>query len=80
MESDSQLKESRRGGQPDGEGETVQMAENAGIVGIAMQNFTAYPQMPDAQGLIEFGVRMEELGYESVWVWDHILLGVDPCL
>ncbi len=55
------------------------MAENAGIVGIAMQNFTAYPQMPDAQGLIEFGVRMEELGYESVWVWDHILLGVDPC-
>ena len=56
------------------------MAENAGIVGIAMQNFTAYPQMPDAQGLIEFGVRMEELGYESIWVWDHILLGVDPCL
>ena len=48
------------------------------IIGIAMQNFTAAPVMPDAKALIEYGVRMEELGYESVWVWDHILLGVDP--
>ncbi len=48
------------------------------IIGIAMQNFTAAPEMPDAQALIDFGIRMEQLGYESVWVWDHILLGVDP--
>ena len=48
------------------------------IVGIAMQNFTAAPEMPDPQGLIDYAVRMEELGYESVWVWDHILLGVEP--
>ena len=48
------------------------------IVGIAMRNFTAAPEMPDAQGLIDFGIRVEQLGYESVWVWDHILLGVDP--
>ena len=48
------------------------------IVGIAMQNFTAAPNMPDAQALIDYAVRMEQLGYESVWVWDHILLGVDP--
>lgn len=46
--------------------------------GIAMRNFTAFPQLPDARGLIDYGVRMEELGFESVWVWDHILLGVDP--
>ncbi|MEE8274492.1 MAG: TIGR03619 family F420-dependent LLM class oxidoreductase [Alphaproteobacteria bacterium] len=46
--------------------------------GIAMRNFTAYPQEPDAHALIEYGVRMEELGYESLWVWDHILLGVEP--
>lgn len=46
--------------------------------GIAMRNFTAYPQEPDAQQLIEYGVRMEELGFESLWVWDHILLGTDP--
>src|SRR4029453_9775652 len=48
------------------------------VFGIAMRNFTKYPEMPSAQGLIEYGIRMEELGYESVWAWDHILLGVDP--
>lgn len=53
------------------------MASN--VIGIAMQNFTAYPEMPDPQGLINYAVRMEELGYESVWVWDHVLLGVEPC-
>ena len=48
------------------------------IIGIAMQNFTAAPQIPDAEALIDYSVRVEELGYESLWVWDHILLGVDP--
>ena len=46
--------------------------------GIAMRNFTAFPQLPDAQELVEYGVRMEELGFDSLWVWDHILLGVEP--
>src|SRR5262245_51400600 len=46
--------------------------------GIAVQNFTAYPQMPDAKALVEYGVRMEQLGFDSIWVWDHILLGVEP--
>jgi probable F420-dependent oxidoreductase len=46
--------------------------------GIAMRNFTKYPELPDAQALIDYGVRVEALGYESVWAWDHILLGVDP--
>ena len=46
--------------------------------GIAMRNFTAYPELPDAEALIEYGVEMEELGFESLWVWDHILLGVEP--
>jgi alkanesulfonate monooxygenase len=48
------------------------------VFGIAMRNFTRYPEMPSAAELIEYGVRMEELGYESVWAWDHILLGVEP--
>jgi alkanesulfonate monooxygenase len=43
-----------------------------------MRNFTAHPELPDAAALLDYGVRMEELGFESVWVWDHILLGVDP--
>jgi len=46
--------------------------------GVATRNFTAYPEMPDARALVDYGVRVEALGYDSVWVWDHILLGVSP--
>ncbi len=46
--------------------------------GIAVRNFTAFPELPDARALVEYGVRMEELGFDSLWVWDHILLGVEP--
>lgn len=46
--------------------------------GIAARNFKAYPEMPDAPGLVDYGVKIEELGYDSLWVWDHMLLGVDP--
>jgi len=52
--------------------------KNGTVFGIAMRNFTKHPEMPDAQALIEYGVRMEALGYESLWAWDHILLGVEP--
>jgi probable F420-dependent oxidoreductase len=46
--------------------------------GLAMRNFTTYPEMPDPQALIAYAINAEELGFDSVWVWDHILLGVDP--
>src|SRR6202790_3240883 len=46
--------------------------------GVAARNFTAYPEMPDAGALVEYGVKMEQLGFDSIWVWDHILLGVEP--
>src|SRR5687768_13390166 len=46
--------------------------------GIAARNFTAHPEMPDAKALVEYGVKMEEMGFDSIWVWDHILLGVEP--
>ena len=54
------------------------MAGLSNTFGIAMRNFTAFPQLPDAQELVEYGVRMEALGFDSLWVWDHIVLGVDP--
>ncbi len=54
------------------------MAAKPTTFGIAMRNFLAFPELPDAPALIDYGVRMEELGYESLWVWDHVLLGVDP--
>lgn len=47
-------------------------------IGIAMRNFTRYPELPDPRALVEYGVWVEELGFESLWVWDHILLGTDP--
>ena len=31
-------------------------------------------EMPNAKELVEYGVRVEELGYDLVWVWDHICL------
>jgi probable F420-dependent oxidoreductase len=46
--------------------------------GLAMRNFTAYPELPDPEGLLHYATRAEALGYESLWVWDHILLGTEP--
>jgi alkanesulfonate monooxygenase len=54
------------------------MAGLSNTFGIAMRNFTAFPHLPDAHELVEYGVRMEALGFDSLWVWDHILLGVEP--
>ena len=54
------------------------MTQLSGTFGIAVRNFTAYPEMPDTKALVEYGVRMEQLGFDSLWVWDHILLGVEP--
>ena len=47
-------------------------------VGIAMRNFTRHPEMPDPRALLDYGIWVEELGFESLWVWDHILLGTEP--
>jgi probable F420-dependent oxidoreductase len=46
--------------------------------GLAMRNFTTFPEMPDPQALIAYAAKAEELGFDSIWVWDHIFLGVDP--
>lgn len=54
------------------------MAGLARTFGIASRNFTAYPEMPDAKALADYGVKAEELGFDSLWVWDHMLLGVEP--
>src|SRR5436309_7426083 len=34
--------------------------------------------MPGVKAIVDYGVRMEQLGFDSIWVWDHVLLGVDP--
>lgn len=54
------------------------MTSFSNTFGIAMRNFTTYPEMPDPQALLAYAVEAEELGFDSIWVWDHIFLGVDP--
>ena len=43
------------------------------MFGVATRNFTAYPEIPDARALVDYGVRVEALGYDSVWVGDSLL-------
>ena len=54
------------------------MTKLHGKFGIATRNFVAYPEMPNPKQLVEYGVKMEQLGFDSLWVWDHVLLGVQP--
>ena len=54
------------------------MPSNQVAYGMTLRNFVAYPELPDPAGLIEKGEWIEQLGFESAWVWDHILLGVEP--
>jgi alkanesulfonate monooxygenase len=54
------------------------MATLHNTFGIAARNFTTHPEMPDGKALVEYGVAMEQMGFDSLWVWDHILLGVEP--
>lgn len=43
--------------------------------GVAVENFTTADRLPDIDRILEYVRRAEELGFESAWVWDHILLG-----
>ena len=43
------------------------MATLHNTFGIAARNFTAYPEMPDIKALVEYGVKMEEMGFDSIW-------------
>lgn len=46
--------------------------------GLAVQNFVAPGETPDPEGILRYGERAEALGFESLWAWDHILLGSRP--
>ena len=54
------------------------MTDLSNTFGITMRNFQRFPEQPDPLELIEFGVNAEKLGFDSLFVWDHVLLGVDP--
>ena len=44
-------------------------------VGLAVENFTPEAADPTAAGLAEYGRRAEDLGFDSLWAWDHLFLG-----
>jgi probable F420-dependent oxidoreductase len=46
--------------------------------GLALRNFVGPGETPDVDALIRYAVRAEELGFESLWAWDHVILGVQP--
>jgi alkanesulfonate monooxygenase len=46
--------------------------------GLGIKNFVGPSEAPDIDQLIAYAERAEQLGYESLWAWDHILLGVEP--
>lgn len=46
--------------------------------GLAIRNFVGPGEVPDIDGIYAYARRAEELGFESLWAWDHVLLGVEP--
>ncbi len=46
--------------------------------GLAIRNFVGPGEVPDIDGIYKYSLRAEALGFESLWAWDHILLGVEP--
>jgi probable F420-dependent oxidoreductase len=46
--------------------------------GLAIRNFVGPGETPDVDALIRYAVRAEQLGFESLWAWDHVILGVEP--
>ena len=43
--------------------------------GLILQNYVAAGESIHPKELVAHAVKAEELGYSSIWVWDHILLG-----
>jgi alkanesulfonate monooxygenase len=46
--------------------------------GLAIRNFVGPSETPDIDEIIRYSEQAEKLGFESLWVFDHLLLGVDP--
>ncbi len=51
-------------------------AHSVGVsVGLAVENFTPQSSDPSPRALVEYARRAEELGFDSLWAWDHLFLG-----
>ena len=47
-------------------------------IGLAIKNFVGPAESPDVDGILAYAERAEALGFESLWAWDHVILGVEP--
>jgi alkanesulfonate monooxygenase len=47
-------------------------------VGLALKNFVGPTETPDIDAILAYAERAEALGFESLWAWDHVILGVEP--
>ena len=43
--------------------------------GTALESFTPPGIVPDTKKIFETATKAESFGYDTVWVWDHLLLG-----
>src|ERR1700685_2605085 len=43
--------------------------------GLALENFTPETKVPDMDAVSAYSITAEELGFASVWAWDHLFLG-----
>ena len=43
--------------------------------GLALENFTPAEKTPGVRSIVTYARRAEELGYQSLWAWDHMFLG-----
>jgi probable F420-dependent oxidoreductase len=43
--------------------------------GLTLENFTPHPREPIFAEIAKYARRAEELGFQSLWAWDHMLLG-----
>jgi probable F420-dependent oxidoreductase len=43
--------------------------------GLALENFTPERKTPDMDAISAYSLTAEDLGFASVWAWDHLFLG-----
>jgi alkanesulfonate monooxygenase len=48
------------------------------VFGLAIKNFVGPAETPDPDAILAYARRAEDLGFESLWAWDHVILGVEP--
>src|SRR5437763_14028298 len=46
--------------------------------GLAIKSFVGPTETPDVSAILRYAERAEALGFESLWAWDHVILGVEP--